>query len=73
MLKKMTKMANFIVEYLALLRQLASFYKGWVGDRSIIQNLEAPCSYNSGISNSPTLNGKWTGLIIISLIIVIIS
>ena len=33
MLKKMTKMVNSLVEYIALLRQLASFRKGWVGDR----------------------------------------
>ena len=30
--KKMTKMANSLVGYIALLRQLASFCKGWVGD-----------------------------------------
>ena len=29
----MTKMANSLVEYIALLRQLVSFCKGWVGDR----------------------------------------
>ena len=29
----MTKMANCLVGYIALLRQLASFCKGWVGDQ----------------------------------------
>ena len=33
--KKMTKMAYSLVGYIALLRQLASFCKGWVGDRWI--------------------------------------
>ena len=32
MLKTMTKMTNSLVGYIALLRQLASFCKGWVGD-----------------------------------------
>ena len=35
MLKKMTKMANSLVGYIALLLQLAFLCKGWVGDRSI--------------------------------------
>ena len=32
---EMTKMANSLVGYIALLRQLSSFCKDWVGDHSI--------------------------------------
>ena len=32
---KMTKMANSLAGYIALLRQIASFCKGWGGDCSI--------------------------------------
>ena len=33
--KKDDEIANSLVGYIALLRQLAFLYKGWVGDRSI--------------------------------------
>ena len=53
-------MVNSLVGYIALLRQLASFCKGWVGDRSInkrkisqvmteinrIQHLDEACQRN---------------------------
>ena len=35
----MTKMADSTVGYKVLLRQLASFCKGWVGDRSILRKM----------------------------------
>ena len=42
-------MANSLVGYIALLRQLCSFYKGWVGDRLVERKMAVyknPCILN---------------------------
>ena len=59
MLNKISKIANSLAGYIVPLRQLASFCKGWVGDRSI-SFFQAQCKKNhtstacEKLQNDPT-------------------